>query len=162
MQHRRDRGDDRSADRLPLPLIIEKEERAVAVHRTAEHAAKLVPPKLRLHRIGRGEEIARVQRLMSKELEDRSAKLVGAGFRRQVDDTPIESAELRRRTVALDLEVLNRIDVGKKRDLAGLRLKHGNAVEEILLVRGRPPFIRGSGGRWWWWQRRRPEPDLPR
>jgi hypothetical protein len=65
---------------------------------------------------------------------------VGTGLRGEVHDPSIESPELRRWTVALDLELLNGIDDWVERDLAGLRLQHGDAVEQIL-VRARSAAV---------------------
>ena len=38
LQQRRDRGDHRAADRLPLSLIVGEEERPIVANRTAENA----------------------------------------------------------------------------------------------------------------------------
>jgi hypothetical protein len=60
-------------------------------------------------------------------------KRIAAGLRCQVDDSSVEAAELRRGTIALDLEFLNRVHVGKERDLPGFRLQNRDAVKEILV-----------------------------
>jgi hypothetical protein len=70
---------------------------------------------------------------VAEELESGSVEGVAAGLGGQVDDAAIEAAELGGRAVAFDLELLNRIDVGEERHLAGLRLQDGDAVEEILV-----------------------------
>ena len=67
-------------------------------------------------------------------------KGIGARFRGEIDHAAIEPAELGRRAVALDLELLDGVDDRVVRELPGLRLQHGDAVEEIL-VRSRPPAV---------------------
>jgi hypothetical protein len=77
---------------------------------------------------------------MAAERERRAVKRIAAGLRREIDNAAVEAAELGRRAVALDLEFLDGVDVGKERHLPGLRLQHGNAVEQIL-VGARPSAI---------------------
>jgi hypothetical protein len=76
-------------------------------------------------------------------------KCIRSGPGRQVDDAAVEAAELGGRAVAFDLEFLNRINHREERDLARLRLEHGDAVEEVL-VRARPSSVdarqRRAGG----------------
>ena len=67
-------------------------------------------------------------------------KRVGARLRGQVDDAAVEPPELGRRAVALDLELLDRVDDGEEGDLPGLGLENRDAVEEIL-VRARPAAV---------------------
>ena len=78
LQQRRHRGDHRAADRLPLALVVDEEERPIAPNRPADDAAELVAAELRLDRVGRGEEVARVQRFVAEELEGGAAKRVAA------------------------------------------------------------------------------------
>jgi hypothetical protein len=98
---------------LSLPLIVGEEERTIGANRTADHGAKLVAAKERLDGVRRREEVPRVQRLVTEELEHAAADDVRAGFRGEVDDAAVEPAEFRRRAVGLDLELLNRVDVGR-------------------------------------------------
>src|SRR5688572_7994369 len=70
---------------------------------------------------------------MAEEFERRAAKHVGARLGREVDDPSVEAPELRRRTVRLDSELLNRVDGRKVGDLPRLGLQHGNAIEQILV-----------------------------
>ena len=86
-------------------------------------------------------EVPRVQRLVAEELERvrRETSFV-PDFGRQVDHAAVEAAELGRRAVALDLELLDRVDDRKERDLARLGLQHRDAVEEVL-VRARPAAV---------------------
>ena len=62
------------------------------------------------------------------------------GLGRQVDHAAVEPAELGRRAVALDLELLNRVDDREERHLAGLGLQHGDAVEQVF-VGARPAAV---------------------
>ena len=77
---------------------------------------------------------------MAEEFEGAATQLVAARPGREVDDTAVEPPELRRRTVALDLEFLDGIDVRKERDLPGLRLQHRDPVEQIF-VGARPATV---------------------
>ena len=80
-----------------------------------------------------GEEVARVQGLVPEELEYRAVQRIAARLGRQVDDAAVEAPEFGGRAVALDLELLDGVDVRKERDLAGFRLEDRDAVEEILV-----------------------------
>ena len=51
----------RAADALPLALIVDKEERPVLHQRAADHAAVLIPPIVRFHRIALLEVVPGVQ-----------------------------------------------------------------------------------------------------
>ena len=103
---------------------------------SAGDAAELIAAKQRFDRVGRGKEISRVQRLVPEELEGAAPKRIAPGLGRQVDDPAVEAAELGGRAVAFDLELLNRVDVRKERDLPGLGLQHRDAVEQILVGAG--------------------------
>ena len=140
LEQRRHGRDDRAADRLPLALVVHEEERPVLPHGSAQDATELVAAKLGLDRIGGGKEIPRVQRFVPKELERGASKCIGPRLCRQVDHATVEAAELRGRTIALDLELLNRVDVWKERHLPGLRLQHRNPVEEVF-VGARPAAV---------------------
>ena len=140
LERGRHRGDHRPADGLPLPLVVEEEERAVAPDRTADHSAELVAAKLRLHGARRREEVSRVHRFVPGELEDASAQRIATRLGRQVDHAAVEPAELGRRAVAFDLELLDRVDVGKERHLPWFGLQHGDAVEQVL-VGARPAAV---------------------
>ena len=56
--------------------------------------------------------------------------------------TVVEAAELRRRAVGFDLELLDRIDGREERHLAGLGLEDGDAVEQVFV--GARAFDRAS------------------
>jgi hypothetical protein len=73
LQHGRYCRDDCASDGLPLTLVIGEEERAVAANRPAKDAAELIPPELRLDWRGGREEVARVQRFVTEELERAAA-----------------------------------------------------------------------------------------
>ncbi len=108
--------------------------------RSAERAAELIPPVLRLHR-GRGlKEIPGVEVLVTKELEAVPVEGIRAGLGGQIYHAAVEPAELGGGTVALDLEFLNRVDDGEVRHLTGLGLQHGDAVEQVF-VGARPPAV---------------------
>ena len=77
---------------------------------------------------------------MTEELERVAVHLARARSRRQIHDAAVEASELRRRAVALDLELLDGVDDRKERDLPGLGLEHRNAVEQVL-VRTRPAAV---------------------
>jgi hypothetical protein len=140
LQQRRDRGGHRAADRLALPLVVHEEKRAVFHHRSAERATELIPSVLRFDGTRRLKEIPCVQHVVAQELEPNAMNRVGAGFGREIHDAAIESAELGGRTIALDLELLNRVDHRKKCHLPRLRLQHRDAVVEVF-VRARTATI---------------------
>src|SRR5207249_3953685 len=123
-----------------LPLIIHEEKRAVRNDWPAENSTELIATVRRLDRACRREVVARVQRFVPEEVESIPMKCVAAGLGGQIHHPAVEAAEFCRRAVAFDLELLNRVDDGKKRDLTRLRLKHGNAVEQVL-VGPRPPAV---------------------
>ena len=150
LERGRHRRDHRPADRLALALIIGEEERRALPDRPAGHAAELVSSEPRRGRGARREEVAGVEVLVTRELEQAAVQVVLAGLRRQVDDAAVEAAELGRRAVALDRELLDGVDVGEERDLARLRLEHRDAVEEIFVGARAPavdPRQRGRGRR---------------
>src|SRR5687767_7127876 len=77
-------------------------------------------------------------------------KRITACLRCQVDDSSVEPAELCREAVALDLELLDRVDVGKERDLPGLRLQDRDTVEQIFVGAWAAPVdARQWRGGWW-------------
>src|SRR5262249_30806725 len=133
LQQRRNGRDHRATDVLPLTLIVHEEERAIADERPAERPARLVPAIVRLDGIHRLEEVPRVERFIPEELESCPVPCVGAALRRQVDDAAVEAAEFGGRTVALDLELLNRVDDREERNLTRLGLQDRDAVEQILV-----------------------------
>ena len=124
LQKRGDSGDDRAANHLSLSLIVGEKECVIPSNRTADHATELVAAKLRLDGIGGSEEVSRIQSFVSEELKGDTTNNIAPGLGGQVNDTTIEATELCRRTIALDLELLNRIDVRNKRHLTRLGLKH--------------------------------------
>ena len=128
----RHRGDDRAALVLPQPLVVAEEERLVPEDRTAERAAELVRVEGRL---GGGEEVPGVERLVAVVLEHRAAELVGARADAQVHDGPAEHAELRRRIVGLHLEFLDRFERGRDVDERVQRLVVRHAVEQVVVAR---------------------------
>ena len=78
--------------------------------------------------------------LVAEEFEHVAAKGIGSRLRREIDHAAIETPELGRRTVALDLELLDGVDDRVVRHLPRLGLEHGDAVEEIF-VRSRSPTV---------------------
>ena len=131
-----DRGhcrDHRSANRLALALIVDKEERAIPQDGAAERATKLIASIVRLRLAGRLEVVPRVQRLVAEELEHVAVEAIRAALGREIDDAAVETAEFRRRTVRFDLEFLDRVDDRKIGDLSRFRLQDRNAIEEILV-----------------------------
>ena len=136
LQGGRHRGNHRAADRLALALIVGKEERAVFPDRATEYGTELIAAVRRLHRIGGREDVARIERFVAQKLEAGAVHVIGARLRRQVDDATVEAAEFSRRTVRLDLEFLNGVDVREERHLPRLRLQHRDAVDEILVGAG--------------------------
>ena len=77
---------------------------------------------------------------MAQEVEAGAMKRVRPRLRRQVHDAAVETAELGRRAVALDLELLDRVDDRIDRHLPRLRLQHRDAVEQVL-VGSRPAAV---------------------
>jgi hypothetical protein len=145
LQQRRNGRKHGPPDRLPLTLVVQKEERPIPNERSAQRAAVLVAPELRLRGIRPREDIAGVQRLVPEELEAGAVKRVASGPGRQVHDAPIESTEFGRRTVALDPEFLNRIDDRKEGDLTRLGLQHRDPVEQIFVRAGSAAVDAGNG-----------------
>ena len=129
-----------AADALSLTLIIGKDERPVLHEGAAEHAAVLIPPIVRFHRIALLEVVPGVQALVAKKLEHVAVNGIGARLRREIDHAAIEPPELGCRAVALDLELLDGVDDRIVRELPRLGLEHGDAVEEIL-VRSRSSAV---------------------
>ena len=72
------RGDAGDAEPLDQAFVGAEEERAVAPQRPAEHAAELVAREVGLRLRRRIEEVARVERRVAVELEQRSGVAVGA------------------------------------------------------------------------------------
>ncbi len=141
LQQRRHRRDHRAADGLPLALVVDEEERPVAANRAADDAAELVAAERRLDGIGRARRsCGRSAPRARKNSNTVPCNGVAAGLGRQVDDAAVEAAELGRRAVALDLELLDGVDVRKERHLAGLGLQHRDAVEQIF-VGARPAAV---------------------
>ena len=136
LEQRRHRGDHRAPDRLPLALIVEEEERLIAANGPADDATELIAAKLRLDRVGRREEVPRIQRFVSKELKGGAVKRVAPGLGGQVHHTAVEAPELGWRTVGFDLELLNGVDVRKECHLPRLGLQHGDAVEQVFVGPG--------------------------
>ena len=141
-----DGRDHGSADRLPLPLVVGEKEGSILPNRTSDDTAKLIPTKPGLDRIRGGEVVPGIQCFVSEEFECGAVKSVAPGPGRQVDDAAVEAPELGWRTVALDFELLNGVDIWKEGDLARFGLQDRDAVEQIL-VGARPSAIDS-------WQRR--------
>ena len=76
LQHGGDRRDHGSIDRLPLALIVQKEECRILTNRPANNAAELIAPKPRFDRIRRGKEVSRVERFVPKKFKDAAADYI--------------------------------------------------------------------------------------
>ncbi len=126
-------GRHRAADALALTLIVGKKERSILHDRPAEHAAVLMPAVVRLHRVARLEVVGGVEVFITEELEEVAANRIAARLRREIDHPTIEPSEFGGRAVALDLELLDRVDHRVVGHLSRLRLQHRNAVEEIFI-----------------------------
>src|SRR5262249_10137621 len=70
------------------------------------------------------------------KLKSRAVILIAARFGGQVDYAAIETTELRRGAVGVDLEFLNGVDHREKGHLARFGLQNGNAIVEILIGSG--------------------------
>src|ERR1041384_6819626 len=126
----------RAPSRQSSSLVVTEEERFVLYYWSANDEPKLISSKDRLLWIRgsrRRKEVARIQRFVAQKLERGSVKIVCAGLCRQVDDAAIKASELSGRTVDFYFEFLDGFDDRKERYLAGLRLQHGNAVEQIFV-----------------------------
>ncbi len=126
-------GDACNPDRLLLPLVAAKKEEPVAEHGSAKGRAELVPAVLWLPCVGARKVVAGVQLFIAQELIQAAMDGVRPGSRRQVHEAPVEPSKLRRHIVRLDGELLDVVDDGKERNLAGLRLQRRDAVEEVLV-----------------------------
>ena len=119
-------------------------------NRPAEGAAELVRIERRL---GGGEEIPGVQRIVAIVLEHRSAEAIAAGPDREVHDGAAEHAELGGRVVGLDLEFLDRLERRRDVDERVQRLVVRDAVEHVVVPRPRHAVdavvheAPGAGGR---------------
>jgi hypothetical protein len=133
LQRRWHGGDHGAADVLPLPLVVDEEERPVSTQWATEHAAELVAAEFRLDRVGRREEVARVQRLVPEELEAGPAERVRTRLRGEVHHPAVEASELGRRAVGFDLELLNRVHDRVEGHLTRLGLQHRDAVEQVFV-----------------------------
>ena len=144
LQQRRHRGDDRAADRLPLPLIVGKEERAVPPNRPADHAAELMAAKLRLGRIRRREVVPRVQRLVPEELEALPCNALVPDLVVRFTTPPLKRPNS---AGGLLLSILNSWIAsmfGKNATWPGSGCSTEMPSNRYSLVRGRPPLMRGS------------------
>src|SRR4029079_6587202 len=121
-------GDHGAPNRLPLPLIVDEEECPVLSNRTAHYGTELVAEEFGFVRHRGGEKVPGVQCLMPQEFETASVKSVASGLRGQFDDAAVEAPELRRRTVAFDLELLDGVDVREERHLSRVRVEETRAV----------------------------------
>ena len=103
---------------------------------------------------------------MPEELEDAAPKRVRPGPGRQVHHATVEAAKLGGRTVRLDLELLNGVDVRKEGDLTGFGLEDRNAVEQVF-VGARPSPVdsrerrRGRWGHGHAWRQARERDEAP-
>jgi hypothetical protein len=78
LEHGRHGGDHRSRDGLPLALVVQEEERAIAANRAAEHATELLAPEFRLDGTAGREVVAGIERFMAAKRERGAAKPIGA------------------------------------------------------------------------------------
>ncbi len=105
----RNAGDHRLRAMRDGSLVVREEEGFIAFYRSAQRSAELVVAKRVLGLAGLvGEEVGRVQRVVAKELKQRSVQLVGTGFRLQVNDA------------ARHVSVLSGIRSGLHRELANV------------------------------------------
>ena len=146
LQQRRHRGDHRAADRLPLALIVDEEERPIAPNRPADDAAELVAAELRLDRgWSRRRSCAR------------SAPRGGRTRRRVPRNALLPDLVVRLTTPPLKrpnsaggllLSILNSWIAsmfGKNATCPGSGCSTEMPSNRYSLVRGRPPLMRGSG-----------------
>ena len=145
LKHRWNRRDHGAADGLPLALVVTEEERRSRRIGPPSTSAELVAPELRLRGAGRGKKLRAFSASCRKNSNAVPRNVFVPRLGRQIDDAPVEAAELGRRTVALDLELLDRIDVREEGDLTGFRLHTEMPSKRYSLVRGRPLVILGSG-----------------
>ena len=92
----RNGGDAGDAETLDEPFVRAEEERAIALHRTAEDAAELMPRELGLRLRRRIEEVPRIECRVAMELEHRPGIAVRARSRDGVEHAAGRAAELRR------------------------------------------------------------------
>src|SRR5256712_9874445 len=96
---------------LPQAFVVDEEERLPAMDGTADVAANLISPEAPVRNAGAfAEVIVGVQRTAAKEPECRSAKLIRAAPRDEIDDAAAQPPELRADGVGLDAELLHGID----------------------------------------------------
>src|SRR5262249_58691482 len=110
-----------------------EEERVAARKGAAGGAADVVAAVLGFPGGGALKVVAGVEILVAQDLDPVTVERVRACFGGEIAAPAVEAAELGRRAVALDLELLHRVDDRKVRHLAGLGLKHGDAVEQVLV-----------------------------
>lgn len=144
LQQRGYRRDHRPRDVLPLPLVVDEEERAVPPDWSARHSAELVAPERRFLPAW-GEWVARVERLVAHETEETAGDLVPARSCGQVDDTAVEPPELRGWAVRLDSKFLDAVDVRKERDLPRFGLEDRDAIEDVFVGAGATAVDAGQG-----------------
>src|SRR5581483_9250966 len=102
LQKRGDRRRHRAADRLPLTLVVDEEERRVPGDRTAEGAAELTAIVVGRGRERRLEEVACVQCLIAKELEPVAgmSRVSAVAFRSESSDHDASPSSMMSSTIA--------------------------------------------------------------
>src|SRR6266704_4913778 len=94
----------------PQPLIGEKEESPVFEDRTAEYAAKVIQPLLRLRQMIKVHKpIVGVQHVIPEMFKQRAVKIVRSGSRHNRDLSTRRASELRSKRRRLDTKLLHRI-----------------------------------------------------
>src|SRR5262249_957425 len=108
-----------------------EEESVILDDRAAYGESVLIPAEDRFLRIVRRrgrEQVAGVQSFVAKEFKNRPVKFVRTGFGSQVHHAAVESPELGRRRIDLDLECRDGVDRRTEGHLSRLRLEGRNAV----------------------------------
>jgi len=103
-------GDAADAETFDQSLIRREKERAIAPHRAAEHRAELMAGEVWFRLRPRIEVVARIERGVAMELEERPGKSIGARARHGVEDAARRPAEFGRVSVGEDLELEYRFD----------------------------------------------------
>ncbi len=114
---------------LPEPFICREEERAVLHDGAAERPAELVPRERRFPRRLDVERVARIETIVTVELEHLARKDVAARPRRDVDDCARIPAVFGAERRVIHLEFLHRVDRRLERDLVLLHVVQVDAVD---------------------------------
>src|SRR5262249_39688079 len=118
----------RIAEDLTIPLVVQEEERAVALDRAAQTRAVLIQLEGRLRGVGAREKVARVQTIIAQELEQRAAGLRGHDDNRS-DAPPVLGSGV----VGQKLELLNALDCRPHDERLRDHLRVVDTVEQYLI-----------------------------